>query len=312
MRHASPSAPGASMQGVLRELGLVLRSEYEELELRVAQLEHRLRLLEREEDLTPPAAPRPRSAGLSAPRAKLSAVATRTKQRNLGRLSEIAQVAVRHGFGYFIEKHKLTDLLPFGQRGAVVPSAANQRGVHLREMLDELGPTFVKFGQVLSTRPDIVPPDIIVELRAPPGRRSAVPVRAGRAGRRDRARALARARVPRLRADADRRRVDRAGAPRDAPERQARRGQGAASGRAAADRGRPRAALPGGAHRQGADPRARLHRRARARRRVRPLDPRELDYRSEGRNAERFRRNWAGDPHVRSRTSTGATRARAC
>jgi ubiquinone biosynthesis protein len=32
-------------------------------------------------------------------------------------------------------------------------------------MLDELGPTFVKFGQLLSTRPDVVPPDIIVELR---------------------------------------------------------------------------------------------------------------------------------------------------
>jgi len=47
---------GAGMQGILREFGLVLRSEYEELELRVAQVEHRLRLLEREEDLTPPAA----------------------------------------------------------------------------------------------------------------------------------------------------------------------------------------------------------------------------------------------------------------
>ena len=32
-------------------------------------------------------------------------------------------------------------------------------------MLDELGPTFVKFGQLLSTRPDIVPPDIMAELR---------------------------------------------------------------------------------------------------------------------------------------------------
>src|SRR5207248_2350241 len=30
---------------------------------------------------------------------------------------------------------------------------------------DELGPTFVKFGQLLSTRPDVVPPDILVELR---------------------------------------------------------------------------------------------------------------------------------------------------
>jgi ubiquinone biosynthesis protein len=32
-------------------------------------------------------------------------------------------------------------------------------------MLDELGPTFVKFGQLLSTRPDIVPPDIVAELQ---------------------------------------------------------------------------------------------------------------------------------------------------
>jgi polyhydroxyalkanoate synthesis regulator phasin len=37
---------GMGMQGALRQLGLVLREEYEELELRVAQLEHRLRLLE--------------------------------------------------------------------------------------------------------------------------------------------------------------------------------------------------------------------------------------------------------------------------
>ena len=47
---------GSGMHGVLRELGLVLRSEYEELELRVAQLEHRLRLLEAREEpmLVPP------------------------------------------------------------------------------------------------------------------------------------------------------------------------------------------------------------------------------------------------------------------
>jgi ubiquinone biosynthesis protein len=93
-------------------------------------------------------------------------VATRpARQRNIGRLSEIAQVAVRHGFGYFIETHRLTDLLPWGQRPVVDPAAASQRGLHLRNMLDELGPTFVKFGQLLSTRPDIVPPDIISELR---------------------------------------------------------------------------------------------------------------------------------------------------
>jgi ubiquinone biosynthesis protein len=84
--------------------------------------------------------------------------------RNLGRLSEIAQVAVRHGFGYWFETHRLTDLFP--RRGPRVEmDGASQRGQHLREMLDELGPTFVKFGQLLSTRPDVLPPDIISELR---------------------------------------------------------------------------------------------------------------------------------------------------
>jgi ubiquinone biosynthesis protein len=90
------------------------------------------------------------------------------QQRNLGRMSEIAQVAVRHGFGYFLETHKLTDLLPWPRRPAALEAelSSTARGQHLREMLDELGPTFVKFGQLLSTRPDIVPPDIITELRA--------------------------------------------------------------------------------------------------------------------------------------------------
>ena len=85
---------------------------------------------------------------------------TRQKQRNLGRLSEIAQVAVRHGFGYVIEGHRAGGENVGGAEG-ITP-----RGHHLRELLDELGPTFVKFGQLLSTRPDIVPPDIISELRA--------------------------------------------------------------------------------------------------------------------------------------------------
>jgi ubiquinone biosynthesis protein len=89
-------------------------------------------------------------------------------QRSLGRMSEIAQVAVRHGFGYWLENHKLTDLLPWPRPTTTLDAepSPTQRGRHLREMLDELGPTFVKFGQLLSTRPDIVPPDIITELRA--------------------------------------------------------------------------------------------------------------------------------------------------
>jgi len=87
-----------------------------------------------------------------------------TATRNLGRLSEIAQVAVRHGFGYWFDTHRLTDLFPRRARDEV-DGQPSQRGQHLREMLDELGPTFVKFGQLLSTRPDVLPPDIITELR---------------------------------------------------------------------------------------------------------------------------------------------------
>ncbi len=78
-------------------------------------------------------------------------------QRNLGRLSEIAQVAARHGFGFFFENRRF--------RRAELNGDPTQRGAHLRAMLDELGPTFVKFGQLLSMRPDILPPDIIAELR---------------------------------------------------------------------------------------------------------------------------------------------------
>ena len=93
------------------------------------------------------------------------AMAAPPKTRKIRRLSEIAQVAVRHGFGYFFERHRLTDVLPWTARVEPGPEVGSERGRHLREMLDELGPTFVKFGQLLSTRPDVVPPDIVAELR---------------------------------------------------------------------------------------------------------------------------------------------------
>src|SRR6187402_3088840 len=69
-------------------------------------------------------------------------------------MTEIGRVATRHGFGYVLDRRRASDGEPDADRGR-----------RLREMLDELGPTFVKFGQLLSTRPDVVPPDIIAELR---------------------------------------------------------------------------------------------------------------------------------------------------
>lgn len=86
----------------------------------------------------------------------------KSRLRNLERMREISQVAVRHGFGYFFEHHRLLSLVPRWR--PVSKRLPAQRGQHIREMLDELGPTFVKFGQLLSTRPDIIPPDIVQEL----------------------------------------------------------------------------------------------------------------------------------------------------
>jgi ubiquinone biosynthesis protein len=76
------------------------------------------------------------------------------RTRGLTRLSEIGRVASRYGFGYLLDRRRTPQDAPVAERGR-----------RLREMLDELGPTFVKFGQVLSTRPDVVPPDIVAELR---------------------------------------------------------------------------------------------------------------------------------------------------
>lgn len=50
---------------------------------------------------------------------------------------------------------------------------APSRGVRLRRALTDLGPTFIKLGQLLSTRPDLLPPDVVSELaklqdRVPP------------------------------------------------------------------------------------------------------------------------------------------------
>jgi ubiquinone biosynthesis protein len=94
-------------------------------------------------------------------------MSVRPAVRQLGRISEIAQVAARHGFGYFFETHGPRAARARRAQELIDPAVeGSPRGQRLREMLDELGPTFVKFGQLLSTRPDVVPPDIVFELKA--------------------------------------------------------------------------------------------------------------------------------------------------
>jgi len=87
--------------------------------------------------------------------------------RHLQRYREIAQVFIRHGFGELVEAVGLLPYLSlprrllFRGRTPVPPRGLPQR---LRLALEELGPTFVKLGQVLSTRPDLLPPAYIAEL----------------------------------------------------------------------------------------------------------------------------------------------------
>lgn len=86
----------------------------------------------------------------------------RGRARNLERLRQISEVAVRHGFGYLFERHNLWNVVPLRRRKVNPPPP--QLGRHIREFLEELGPTFVKFGQLLSTRSDLLPHEIVTEL----------------------------------------------------------------------------------------------------------------------------------------------------
>jgi ubiquinone biosynthesis protein len=90
------------------------------------------------------------------------------KLRVLSRLIEIQRVLVRHRLDEFVRATHLFRPLRFlfllspwtwFVRGKQAP-----RGVRLREALEELGPIFVKFGQALSTRRDLLPLDIADEL----------------------------------------------------------------------------------------------------------------------------------------------------
>jgi ubiquinone biosynthesis protein len=178
-------------------------------------------------------------------------------------------------------------------------------------MLDELGPTFVKFGQLLSMRPDILPPDIIAELR----------------GLQDDVRPFGYEDVERVvREDLELSIEQLFSEFEETPIAAASIGQV------------HRALLPNGRHvavkvqrpdapRQVEADLALLYQAARlVRERVRALDfvdvrdlvdefaraiRQELDYRLEARNAERFHRNFAGHPHVRvPRVYWSYTRAR--
>jgi ubiquinone biosynthesis protein len=83
-----------------------------------------------------------------------------TRAGSLRRFAQISRVLVRHGFGFVFDVRR-----DRRENKGLQEFLAPNFGVRMRRSLDDLGPTFVKFGQVLSTRPDVFPEGILSELQ---------------------------------------------------------------------------------------------------------------------------------------------------
>src|SRR5690606_20569645 len=102
--------------------------------------------------------------------------------RDIGRLREVATVLARHGFGEVVARLGLSRRKKERRDGDDGPEILDatfeeeaargarekrdgSRPVRIRRVLEDLGPSFVKLGQIASTRPDLLPPDVIAELK---------------------------------------------------------------------------------------------------------------------------------------------------
>lgn len=88
-------------------------------------------------------------------------VSVLTAVRDLSRLREITTVLVRHGFGSIVARAGLGE----GREGDKGEAKTKSAAVRLRLVAQDLGPTFIKLGQIASTRPDLIPADVVSELK---------------------------------------------------------------------------------------------------------------------------------------------------
>lgn len=72
------------------------------------------------------------------------------RRSTFNRFREIVRVLTYYGFGYIVEGKRVSK---------------KQKAENFRKAFEELGPTFIKIGQILSTRPDIISEEYIIELR---------------------------------------------------------------------------------------------------------------------------------------------------
>lgn len=81
----------------------------------------------------------------------------RAAYQDLGRLREIAGIVARHGYGHLAASLRRGKAIPEDPRASAEAAEVGDAPVRLRRLLQDLGPTFIKLGQVLSTRADLVP-----------------------------------------------------------------------------------------------------------------------------------------------------------
>jgi ubiquinone biosynthesis protein len=89
--------------------------------------------------------------------------------QDLNRLRQIAAAVVKHGFGAYLARTRLKDELPRDAAlpvGEPLPPPDRDTAARFRALLAELGPTFTKLGQLLSSRPDLLPAHWVEELEA--------------------------------------------------------------------------------------------------------------------------------------------------
>ena len=98
---------------------------------------------------------------------KLEILGLRRRYRHFTRIAQIAGVFVRHRLGHWVERLGLRKFVPLRKKWKRGRQAEKALTVPQRVALafEELGPAFVKIGQLLSTRPDIIPPEYVKELQ---------------------------------------------------------------------------------------------------------------------------------------------------
>lgn len=87
------------------------------------------------------------------------------RTRTLSRYREVLAVLLKYGFDDLLHAFNIARLRPPGLRVPKPPPGETwTRAARVRMAMEELGPTYVKLGQMLSTRPDLLPPDWIAQL----------------------------------------------------------------------------------------------------------------------------------------------------